>query len=30
LKMLRGEPLPQVKKKAETADGDGEQKAETK
>jgi carboxyl-terminal processing protease len=28
LKMLRGEPLPQVKKKAETAEG--EQKAETK
>jgi carboxyl-terminal processing protease len=30
LKMLRGEPLPQVKKKAEAADGDGEQKTETK
>ena len=30
LKMLRGEPLPQIKKKAEAPDGDGEQKAETK
>ena len=30
LKMLRGEPLPQVKKKAEASEGDGEQKAETK
>src|SRR5215475_13793283 len=30
LKMIRGEPLPQVKKKAEAADGDGEQKTETK
>ena len=30
LKMLRGEPLPQIKKKAEAPDGDGEQKTETK
>jgi carboxyl-terminal processing protease len=30
LKMLRGEPLPQIKKKAEASEGDGEQKAETK
>jgi hypothetical protein len=30
LKMLRGEPLPQIKKKAEASDGDGEQKTETK
>jgi carboxyl-terminal processing protease len=30
LKMLRGEPLPQIKKKAEAPEGDGEQKAETK
>jgi carboxyl-terminal processing protease len=30
LKMLRGEPLPQAKKKAEAAEGDGEQKTETK
>ena len=30
LKMLRGEPLPQIKKKAEAPDSDGEQKAETK
>jgi carboxyl-terminal processing protease len=30
LKMLRGEPLPQVKKKAEAAEGDAEQKTETK
>jgi carboxyl-terminal processing protease len=30
LKMLRGEPLPQAKKKAEAPDGDGQQKAETK
>jgi carboxyl-terminal processing protease len=30
LKVLRGEPLPQIKKKAEAPDGDGEQKTETK
>ena len=30
LKMLRGEPLPQIKKKAEAPDADGEQKTETK
>ena len=30
LKMLRGEPLPQIKKKAEAPEGDGEQKTETK
>jgi carboxyl-terminal processing protease len=30
LKMLRGEPLPQAKKKAEAPDGDGQQKTETK
>jgi carboxyl-terminal processing protease len=30
MKVLRGEPLPQAKKKAEAPDGDGEQKTETK
>jgi carboxyl-terminal processing protease len=30
LKMLRGEPLPQAKKKAEAPDGDGQPKTETK
>src|SRR5215468_5226156 len=30
LKVLRGEPLPQIKKKAEAPDGDGDQKTETK
>jgi carboxyl-terminal processing protease len=30
LKMLRGEPLPQAKKKAEAADSDGDKKTETK
>ncbi|HJZ32209.1 MAG TPA: S41 family peptidase [Hyphomicrobiaceae bacterium] len=30
LKMLRGEPLPQIKKKAETSESDGEPKSEQK